>query len=259
MIINETAVKLLGWDLKSDKDHLDPIGNTIVCAFDNEEELEVIGVVKDFNYNSLKQRIEPLIILHEDNDRIWNFGRGRSFISIRFNDEITNSLQLQQFIEQVETKVNALDPSVMFEYSFMDQDFDRTFKTEKRMALILNIFTLTAILIAGLGLIGLTTYAAEQRAKELGIRKVLGASALRLVMMLSVEIILLIFLAFGIAAPIAYLSVESWLEGYPHHTSIELWIFGLVLCCILTISLAMTGIQTIQTAWRNPVDTLKSE
>lgn len=260
VILNEEAVKILGWGTREDFATDSPVGKFVVQAFENEKKLEVIGVVKDFNFNSVRQRIEPLMILHNQNDWFWNYGLGPSFLSVRLNPEaVRNSKDLQVVIEDVKKEMASIDESVPFEYSFMDQEFENTFRTEIRMSLILNIFTFMALLIACLGLFGLAAFSAEQRTKELGIRKVLGAKVSELVVLFSSEFTKLILISILLASPIAYFLVDRWLSDFAYRTPIDIWVFIVTTLGALLIAIITIAYQSLSAARANPTETLRSE
>ncbi len=258
IILNEEAVKVLGWGTRESYEADSPIGKFVVQAFDPEHKLEVIGVVKDFNFNSVKQKIDPLMVLHHENDWFWNYGQGASFLSIRLNPTtVTNVAKLQSVITDVKEQLAKLDGSVPFEYSFMDQDFEETFRSEMRMGAVLNIFTIMAVIIACVGLFGLAAFSAEQRTKELGIRKVLGAKVSELMVTFSYEFTRLILVAMILASVVSYFLVNEWLKDFAYRTPIDIWVFvastfGAMVLAVLTISY-----QSYMAASANPVDTLR--
>src|SRR6185312_3136469 len=131
---------------------------------------------KDFNFNPVRDKINPLLVMHRDNDFHWSYHTGSLYMSIRIDPSaIQTSADIQNIVEDVQSKVKATEPSLIFQYTFLDEDFDSAFKSEYRMGTVLNLFTGLAVIIACLGLFGLAAFSAEQRMKELGIRKVLGA------------------------------------------------------------------------------------
>jgi putative ABC transport system permease protein len=260
LILNEEAVKALGWGTSETFDTDSPIGKNIIQSFESKGELPVIGVVKNFNYNSVRQKIEPLIIVHRKNDKVWNYGGGAEYLSLRINPLVINdSEKLQAAIKSVNEEISLLDPSIPFEYSFMDEQFDDTFKSEQRMGTSINILTSMALIIACLGLFGLAAFSAEQRLKELGIRKVLGAKATQLVLLFSSEFSKLVGLAILVASPIAYLLVDYWLGDFAYRTPINIQVFVMAALSALTIALVTISFQSIRAALKNPVETLKDE
>ncbi len=260
VILNEEAVRVLGWGTRETYDVDSPIEKIVLFASGNEDELEVLGVVKDFNFKSVRQKIGPLIILHHQNDKTWDYGYGLSFYSLRLNPEaVKNPEDLQMVIKDVEEDLAALDPSFPFEYSFMDENFENTFRSERRMGTVLNLFTIMALVIACLGLFGLAAFSAEQRVKELGIRKVLGAKAFELVFLFLSEFTRLIFISILLAAPVSYILVNKWLSNFAYKTSIDLWVFVAAAGGALLIAIITIGYQSLTTAYTNPVESLKDE
>lgn len=260
VILNEQAVKALGWGASSSYDSDSPIGKKVIQAFDKEAELEVIGVVKDFNFHSVKQKIDPLMIIHPQNDLFWYYGAGASYLSMRLNPKaVRNPNDLKRVINEVEKTIADLDESVPFKYSFMDEEFENTFRTESRLSSILSVFTGMALTIACLGLFGLAAFSAEQRTKELGVRKVLGAKVGQLVLLFSAEFTKLIFIAVAMACPIAYFLVTIWLEDFAYRTPVSGWVFVVAIAGTLLIALATISYQSFTAAYKNPVDTLKQE
>lgn len=254
VILNREAVKNLGWKLE------EAVGKSVALASGGEEEHEVIGVVEDFNFNSVKQEIAPLILIHHYNDIVWDYGAGRSFYSMRLNSEAINTTNdLNQLLISLEEEMKQVDPTVPFEYSFMDQEFEATFRSERKMATILNVFTIMAMIIACLGLFGLAAFSAEQRTKELGIRKVLGASVAELAVTFSKEFNRLVLIAILLACPIAWYFVREWLQDFAYSTPIEMWVFIAATVAAMIIAIATISFQSLRSANRNPVETLKDE
>ncbi|TSE08703.1 ABC transporter permease [Aquimarina algiphila] len=260
VILNEKAVKTLGWGSKEMYASDSPIGKIVALASGSEDEFEVLGVVKDFNFNSVHQEIGPLVIIHHQNDKVWDYGGGLSFYSMKLNPELVKSAtDLQALVENVKDEIAQMDPSVPFEYSFMDQEFENTFESEQRMGVVLNIFTLMALIIACLGLFGLAAFTAEQRVKELSIRKVLGAKVSELAVLFSSEFAKLIGVSILLASPLAYFLVDEWLKGFAYRTPIDIWVFILAALCAVIITLLTVGFQTVKAASSNPIHNLRTE
>ncbi|MBD1384991.1 ABC transporter permease [Mucilaginibacter rigui] len=241
LVINETAARQLAFT--------DPVGKELYLPMDNTasklKQMHIIGVVKDFNFNSLRDNVTPLVFqLAESN--------GRLSVRIKTSD-------MPDFINQVKSKWQAVSPNMGFDYSFMDEEFDSNYRAEQRIGTIFIIFTTMAIIIACLGLFGLAAYAAEQRTKEIGIRKVLGANVSIIVGMLSKDFIKLVIISILIASPLAWLSMQQWLKGFAYRDGIKWWIIvaagaGAMFIAVITISF-----QSIKAALVNPVKSLKSE
>jgi putative ABC transport system permease protein len=241
VILNEAAVKLLGFKNAINKELYRPMDN----MGKKFKQLHIIGVVKDFNFNTLRENITPVIFSLSEN---------RGSLAIRINTANTNTL-----IAQIKSKWRTLSPNQQIDYSFMDEDFERTYRTEQRMGNIFIAFTSMAIIIACLGLFGLAAYAAEQRTKEIGIRKVLGANVSIIVAMLSKDFIKLVIVSILIASPLAWLAMQQWLNSFAYRDGIKWWIIlsagtGAIVIAFITISF-----QSIKAALANPVKSLKSE
>lgn len=260
IILNETAVKALGWGTPDTWGEDSPIGKQVVQAFDDEHEMEVIGVVKDFNYMGPHIRIAPLMILHYKNDYFWNHGRGPSQLSMRLNPEaLRASGGIPALLDQFERDLKERNPSVLFEFSFLDDAFTETFHTEERMGKVLTVFTGMALVIAIMGLFGLASFSADQRTKELGIRKVLGAHVSQLVLTFVGEFTKLIAIAILLGIPLAAWAVSNWLQGFPFHTTMSWWVFAVVGIAALALALMTVGIHSLAAARKNPAITLHNE
>ncbi len=252
IILNEKAVERLGWSDESE----DLIGKHITFPNSDKALFEVIGIVKDFHFNSVKFQISPLLIIHEDNDIMWS--SGSDFVSLRLNANQTND-NIDALLSDIESKLKDINPNIPFEYSFMDQNFEAYFRGEQRMSQVLNVFTVMALSIACLGLFGLAAFSAEQRKKELGVRKILGASVFKLMYIFTAEFTVLIIVSLLIASPLAYLFVDNWLDNFAYKTPITPVVFlaaalGSILVAWLTI-----GFQSMRAANRNPVEVLRDE
>ncbi|MBL7845128.1 MAG: ABC transporter permease [Cyclobacteriaceae bacterium] len=240
-LINEAAFRQLGWDTYE--------GKKILSRFNTMEgnELEVIGVIKNFNYESLKSNIRPMIIMLGPEP---NFEAGIRFAS----DDIQRNIKL---VEEVWKKYA---PQAPLEYSFLDSNFAAKYKAEERMGQVFIIFTGLAIIIACLGLLGLATYSAEQRAKEISIRKVMGATVSQVVFLLSKDFAKLIIVAFVLAIPLTwYLLERYWLEGFAYRIHFNPWIIATAGLVALVVALFTISIQAFRAAMGNPVDSLRGE
>lgn len=237
-LINETLAKLLGWE--------EPVGKKLALGTDSPVELTVIGVVKDFHLRSLHQRLEPVLL--------YITGQRFNYMGVRLDGQnIAGSLQyIAGTWERFESKYP-------FEYRFLDETFEAYYQAEARLTQALGIFSLLAIFIASLGLLGLAAYAAEVRTKEIGIRKVLGASISGLVNLLSQEFVRLVLLANVIAWPLAWIAVNKWLQNFAYRVEIGWWVFALAGGLALVIALLTVSTQAIKAALANPVASLRSE
>ncbi|HVX25706.1 MAG TPA: ABC transporter permease [Parafilimonas sp.] len=241
IIINEAAAKFLAIkDVLNKK--LYEIKDINAKTLD---EWHVIGVIKNFNFSSLRDVITPLA---------FKLGKDNGNISVRIN-----SSNIPDVLAQIKNKWKTIAPSQPFDYSFMDEDFNKLYETEQRTGQIFITFAVLAILIACLGLFGLVTYAAEQRTKEIGIRKVLGANVAHIVSMISKDFLKLVFIASLIAFPAAWWAMNKWLQDFAYRVSISWWIFFATGLLAVVIALATISFQAIKAAIANPVKSLRTE
>lgn len=238
VIINEAAAKLIGWK--------DATGEKMKTHWDfMEEPRTIIGVVKDFNFQTLKKKITPLAIFP---------GSEGKLLLVRIgSDDIVGA------VAQIESKWRTFADDATFQYSFIAEDFHAKFRKEKQFAIVVMVFTILAIIIACLGLFGLSTFMAEQRRKEMGIRKVLGASFALLLKALSMEFFGLIAISFILALPFTWFLINWWLNGFAYHIGIHAMTFiygGLVIILVTILSILY---QSIKIAGEDPVRALKYE
>jgi putative ABC transport system permease protein len=233
-VLNETAVKEAG--IKN------PVGKRLRLGRTSGT---IIGVVKDFHFASLKQKIQPFVFYYQpDNERMF----------IR-----TTGQEARAAIKAVAEIYKQYNPGFPMEYSFMDDSYDQMYKSDQRTGLLFNIFALMAIIISCLGLFGLATYTAQVRVKEIGIRKVLGASAANITTLLSKDFLSLIILSILIATPIAWWAMNKWLMDFAYHAPVSLWIFAATGIGVVGISILTVSVQAIRAAIANPVKSLKNE
>jgi putative ABC transport system permease protein len=244
VIINETAAKLIGFKNPLNQTLYRPSGYASNGGFLSKP-YHIIGVVKDFNFNSMHDKVGPLIIELSE-----NYGR----IAMRINTQ-----NIPALISEVEKKWNSMSPDQLFSYSFLDADFNKIYNAEQRTGKLFITFAVFAIFIACLGLFGLVTYAAEQRIKEIGVRKVLGASVGEIVTMISKDFIKLVLIAFVIAFPVAWLMMNKWLQSFAYRINISWWVFALAGLLTIAIALVTVSFQAIKAAMANPVKSLRSE
>lgn len=240
VIINQTCARNLGY--------ADPVGKQIYSGAARGQKLSVytiIGVIQDFNYASLKQSVGPLSLFLSD---------APGTISFRINPSA-----LKSFLAKSETLWKQLDPAMPFSYQFMDEAFAETYTAEQRVGKIALLFASLAILIASMGLFGLATFMAEQRMKEIGIRKVLGASVQRIMKLMTAEFFRLISISFIIAAPIGWWVMNKWLNDFAYRTQISWWMFAVSAFLALAVALVTVSIQAFRAAIINPVNSLKAE
>ena len=241
VIINESAARLFGYQ--------DPIGKTISTYEDlatkKVANYTVIGVVKNFHYESLRQNVGALCMLLQP---------ANSTISFRIKTD-----NVAPVISGIESLWKKMAPGEAFSYSFLNEDFNNMYRTEQRVGKIFISFAVFAIFIACLGLFGLATYAAEQRTKEIGIRKVLGASVANVAGMLSKDFLRLVLIAAVFAFPLSWWAMHKWLEDFAFRIDIGWWVFMLAGLVALLIALVTVSFQAIRAAVSNPVKSLRTE
>ncbi|MDB5089604.1 MAG: cell division protein FtsX [Mucilaginibacter sp.] len=243
IIINESAAKFLG--LK------DPLNKPLYRSnggkqdISNSKEYHIIGVVKDFNFSSLRDVISPMVLVLANNP---------GALSVRVNTK-----NLPVVLSQIKDKWKGLTPNIQIDFSFMDQDFDASYRAEQRVGTIFIVFTALAIIIACLGLFGLAAYAAEQRTKEIGIRKILGASIAAIAGMLSFDFLKLVLIAILISLPVGWFLMNKWLQEFAYRVNIQWWVLVLAGFTSIFIALITIGFQSIKAALSNPVNSLRSE
>ncbi|WP_370090464.1 ABC transporter permease [Ekhidna sp.] len=244
VILNEAAMHRLGWTEE------EAIGKTI-STFDGFQDsvftasYKVIGIVKNFHFSSLRNGIEPLI---------FELGRSRGFVSFKISSE-----DIPGTISFLEDKWNEFAPSQPFAYSFLDERFNEMYENEQKLGKIFGVFAFLAVFIACLGLYGLAAFTAEQRTKEIGVRKVLGASIMSIITLLSKEFLKLVGIAFLIAAPISYFAMNEWLQDFENRTNINPMVFLLAGILALVIAWVTMSYQSWNAARVNPAKSLKDE
>lgn len=252
VIINEAALEKIGWPLDESV-----LGRTIAYPNSGDENarFEVIGVVSDFNYWSLANPIEPMAIFHIKNMTVAY--SNRQLLAIRV--ETPSASTLENTIASLNGiwKVHAGDAP--FDYAFVDQAFAETFRSQKQFGKVLTVMATLAILIACLGLLGMIIYALEQRTKEIGIRKVTGASVFDILLLISRGYTRLILAAFFIGAPISYWMMNQWLQDFAYRIKPSLWIFLITGISTLVVAILITSYHSVKAALTNPVDVLKDE
>jgi putative ABC transport system permease protein len=207
---------------------------------------EIVGIIHDFNYQSLRDSIQPIALV---------LGRQPNWeMAIRVKEG-----QQEQAIERVRTLWKKFAPNAPFEYAFLDSNFEEKMETERKIGLLFLLFTVLAILIACLGLLGLATFISEQRTKEIGIRKVLGATTQGLVALLNRDFIRLVLLANVLAWPVVGLLLKLWLGQFAYHITIPWWVFPVSGLATLLIAFLSVSVQAIRAAQGNPVDSLRNE
>jgi len=239
IILNETAAKELGWGKAA-------VGHTIKSSNDGgKRTYRVIGIVQDFNFKSLHERIGPLMMTLGDNS-------GAMLVKVKTRD-------LPALLTSVEKQWNALTPDAPIEYSFLEENFAATYRAEQKTGKILGLFAGLTIFVACLGLFGLATFTAEQRTKEIGVRKVLGASVSGIVALLSKDFLKLVAISILIASPIAWYAMNAWLQDFAYKIDIGWWVFALAGLLAVGIALFTVSFQSVRAALRNPVESLRNE
>ncbi len=241
VILNETAAKFFGWE--------DPLGK-IVGQFDSNEDAtivkyNVIGIVKNFHFESLRNTVGPVLFFLD---------RSTSKVAFRINTE--NTIQLISFVKE---RWNEFAPGQPFDYTFMDEEFTSMYNAEERIGKIFSVFAFLAILIGCLGLFGLAAFTAQQRTKEIGVRKVMGASVGGIVVLLSKEFVKLILVSFVIAAPVAYHYMNGWLEDFAFRTDVGLLTLAFAGLAALFIAILTVSYHAIKIAITNPIKSLRYE
>ena len=234
-ILNETAVRKMGFK--------NPVGQIIKF---HEQPGIVIGVVKDFHFESLHKEIMPAIITHNPGDA--------SFLYARIEQK-----DAQKVIAFAEKAWKEIEPVLPLEYSFVDEQLAKQYDKETRASRLFDAFAMITMFISCLGLFGLATYSAERRVKEIGIRKVLGAGAVRLAILLSKEFIVLIMIAILIAVPVVWMGMNKLLNYFAYRITLQWWVVLLTCSVAVLIAVVMVSFQTIRAALTNPVKSLRTE
>ena len=241
-ILNEKAVKNLGWEKNA-------VGRKIELFGPGTDEIVkngfVIGVIDDYNYESLHNEVKPLVL---------TYSAYHQYYLIRLDKgNVKNSLA------SVEKVWNKFSPDWAFEAFFLDNNLEKLYQSDQRLATIVNYFGFLAVLIACLGLYGLAAFAAKKRIKEIGIRKVIGASVPGIIKLLSLDFIKLVLIANVIAFPVAYYAIKSWLEAFAYRINVDFTVFIFAAAITVFIALLTVGIQAVKASLSNPISTLKYE
>ncbi|MHA4845899.1 ABC transporter permease [Flavitalea antarctica] len=240
IIVNETAAQALGWNGNA-------IGKRLTHSDNNgmARNYDVVGVVKDFHFKSLHEKISPLVMTYSRNS-------GQLIVRVKTTD-------IAGVIREIEAGWKSLKMDRPFEYSFLDEQFYNTYKSEQNTGQILGIFAGLTIFVACLGLFGLATFTIRQRNKEIGIRKVLGASVSGIVVLLSKDFLKLILIAFLIAAPVAWFVMNKWLQNFEYRIGVAWWVFGIAGLSAMLITLFTVGFRGLKAAMMNPSIVLRNE
>ena len=240
MVINEKAAQVYG---------IDDLENAVIGDFNNDgsslDRYKVIGIIEDFHFESLKAEIGPLIM---------RLGSQRGYMAMRLN-----SANYQQVIDDAKAAWDEMAADQPFEYSFLDDRFGNMYEAESQLGEIFSIFATLAIIIACLGLFGLAAFTAQQKTKEVGIRKVLGASLGQLIYLMSKEVSILIIISFIIASAVGWYGVDLWLQSFAYRPPISVTAFILAGVSALLVALITMSYQSIKVATGNPVKALRNE
>jgi putative ABC transport system permease protein len=243
IVLNEAALKEFGYSVSN------AVGKKLYFDFQGvHNSLRIVGVVKDFNFESLYNSIKPFGFT------TGGFGNKYSYVIASVSAKNYAGL-----LKEIAYKWNKINPDIPFEYSFLDNDFQKNYEKDQRISVIVSYFTFIAILIACLGLFGLSAFSAEQRTREIGIRKVLGASISNITSLLSGDFIKLVLIAFVIASPLAWYGTNKWLQSFAYRIHLSWWVFLLAGLLAIIIALFTVSFQAIRAAITSPVNNLRTE
>ncbi|MEK6479486.1 ABC transporter permease [Catalinimonas sp. 4WD22] len=251
IIVNESFVK----QFELDSDEEGPIGKLLSSFGEQPEEMftfHVVGVVQDFHYQTMREKISPMVMVIGNEKHM--MGKSTAAISFRIKPE-----DIKKSISFLEAEWKKFVPELPFEYSFMDERFNNLYQADQKVGKIFTVFCCLALFIACLGLFGLASFTAEQRTKEIGIRKVLGASESQLVYMFSKDFTRLVLISFVTAVPLSYLAMNQWLQDFAYHINLGLGIFLFAGIIALLIAWITVSFQSIRAAHANPAESLRSE
>ena len=250
VLLNETAVRKIGWPLDETV-----IGRKLQYPNEDNAEFEVIGVIRNFNFWSLESPIEPMAIFHIANKKVYT--GNRQYLALRIGPQ--EGGLWHNTISGLDALWKKHAGDLPFEYTFVDEVFAQSFKTRERFGQVLTVLALLAMLIASLGLLGMIIYALEQRMKEIGIRKVSGASTGNILLLISRGYSKLIILSFLLGAPVAYWLMDQWLQEFAYRIRPSVGLFFLVGALTFLVAILITGYHSLKAARMNPVDVLRDE
>jgi ABC-type antimicrobial peptide transport system permease subunit len=242
VILNEATARLVNWK--------NPLDEEIV--FEGER-YKVIGIIQDVIAESPYETVKPGVYFLQHNRTLNSIGS--SWLTIRLNPKLST----QEAISRVEKVFQFVLPAVAFDFKFVDQEYENKFSSEQQMGKLAILFAILAIFISCLGLLGLTSFVAQQRTKEIGIRKVMGASTFNVWKMLSMDFVTLVLISSFLAIPVAYSLLSSWLQGFEYRIEISWWIFAGAIGGAISVTLLTVSYQAIKAALMNPVKSLRSE
>ena len=238
IVINETALNRFGAEQT-----VDFVGKTLVV---NGQPMVVVGVVKDFHYRSLHHQIEPLAMRLRS--------RSLSFFSIE-----TNISDVSSVLRHLEVRWKTLAPHRPFDVTLLDDRLHRLYQADSRFAILFGIFTIVSILLACVGLLGLTSFSVQQRRREIGVRKVFGASVLKIITVLSHDYIVLVVIAVLVATPLTWYGMHRWLFGFAYRIELQAWMLIAAGISVFATALITVGIQSARAAHANPIDALRHD
>lgn len=241
VLLNESAIERFGWD--------DPVGKTI--TYPSRGTYTVVGVLKDFHFHSLRQPIIPFALFHEDSH---SYQTDDSYVVARLK-----AGSIDERLAMLESEWKAVAPDAPFEYSFLDESIDAQYASERQLSKIFLVFSMLAILIASLGLFGLASFMAEQRTKEIGLRKTLGASLPSLLVLISKDFSKWVLLANVIAWPVAWVGMNRWLDSFAYRTEIGIWTLLTGAAIAFAIAVVTVSYRSAKAAAANPIDALRYE
>ena len=239
VLVNESFVKKAGWK--------DPVGQEVDFWYNNNEKYTVIGVVKDYHFQPLNQEIGPQLFTMKAGNQY-----GKAFIKIKQHTATAS-------LKHIQASFKKLFPLNPYNYGFVQESNYRSYEAEAKWKQIMLFSAVLTIFISCIGLFGLSVLSTEKRTKEIGIRKVLGASVNSVVTILSKDFLKLVLIALFIAMPLAWMVANNWLQNYPYRITLSWWLFALAAFLVLLVALATVSFQAIKAAIANPVKSLRSE
>ena len=243
VIVNEEAARQIGWK--------DPVGKFMTYPGNDNQKFKVVGVAADFNTQSLKYSVAPFALFYTTSK---SYQLSTSYVMVRIRPG-----DISKTIDKLKTRWTIFSADTPFVYSFLDSEFDSLYKNERRMGSVFGLFTILSLFIGCLGLFGLSAYTAERRTKEIGIRKVLGATAANVVTLLSRDFAKPVLVAVIIAFPLAWWAMSKWLEDFAYRITINGWVFVIAGIAALSIALLTVSFQSVKAAVMNPVKSLRME
>jgi ABC-type antimicrobial peptide transport system permease subunit len=254
LVINETYARSLGFSRPEDavgQFLLQKEASGVASVDAVVKTLPVVGVVADVNEYSLRETIKPMVIGYVP--------RATDKLAVRLNAGAKGIVNLKQVLAQMEKAWKEVYPAAPFSYTFLDESIARMYETERQQAMIVDAAMILTIFISCMGLFGLALFTVEKKTKEIGIRKVLGAGIVNILVLLCRDFVVLVILALLIASPVAWYFSNNWLQGFVYRISIQWWVFVLAGLGAVSLTLLTIGFQTVRAALTNPVRALRSE